>query len=183
MASFLLIGGSPSRPSRTAALLDDVAAIIDQAGDTATRLELVDLPPAALLRVDTADPAVQAAIAEVDLADALVIATPVYKASFSGLLKAFLDVLPQKAFAGKAVLPLATGGTIAHLLSIDYGLRPVLLSMCPRHVTHGRFILDTQIDKDGPRRGISDTDAREAVHLAVEAFRADLTPSAALLPR
>lgn len=80
----------------------------------------------------------QAAIAEVDLADALVVATPVYKASYSGVLKTFLDVLPQKAFARKAVLPLATGGTIAHLLSIDYALRPVLLSLCPRHVAHDR---------------------------------------------
>lgn len=182
MASFLLIGGSPSRPSRTAALLDDVTALIEGAGDTATRLELADLPPAALLHADTTDPAVQSAIAEVDLADALVIATPVYKASFSGLLKTFLDLLPQKAFEGKSILPLATGGTIAHLLSIDYALRPVLLSMCPRHVAHGRFILDTQLDKDGPARGFTDAGARAAVHLAVEAFVAELAPSA-LLPR
>lgn len=183
MASFLLVGGSPSRPSGTAALLDDVAAQIEGFGHTATRLDVVDLPPAALLRADTADPAVQAAIAEVDLADALVVATPVYKASYSGVLKTFLDVLPKKAFAGKAVLPLATGGTIAHLLSIDYALRPVLLSLCPRHVAHGRFVLDTQLNKDGRERGISDPAAREAVRLSVEAFLAEYTPSNALLTR
>lgn len=131
MTTFLLVGGSPSRPSRTAVLLDDVAAQLEGMGHTATRLEVLDLPAAALLRADTTDLALQAAVAEVDLADALVIATPVYKASYSGLFKAFLDVLPQRAFAGKSVLPLVTGGTIAHLLSIDYALRPVLLSLGP----------------------------------------------------
>jgi len=181
MASFLLVGGSPSRPSRTAALLDDVAAQIENSGHTATRLDVIELPAAALLRADTADPAVRAAIDEVDLADAVVVATPVYRASYSGVLKTFLDVLPQKAFAGKDVLPLATGGTIAHLLSIDYALRPVLLALCPRHIAPGRFVLDTQLNKDGRERGISDPAAREAVRLAVGAFLVEYTPSKALL--
>jgi len=181
MASFLLVGGSPSRPSRTAALLDDVAAQIESSGHTATRLDVIELPAAALLRADTADPAVRAAIDEVDLADAVVVATPVYRASYTGVLKTFLDVLPQKAFAGKDVLPLATGGTIAHLLSIDYALRPVLLALSPRHIAPGRFVLDTQLNKDGRERGISDPAAREAVRLAVGAFLVEYTPSKALL--
>ena len=44
-------------------------------------------------------------------------ATPIYKASYSGVLKAFLDLLPQFAFGGKVVLPLLTGGTAAHVLA------------------------------------------------------------------
>ncbi|MFY2980449.1 NAD(P)H-dependent oxidoreductase, partial [Klebsiella pneumoniae] len=59
-------------------------------------------------------------------ADGLIIATPVYKASFSGALKTLLDLLPERALEGKIVLPLATGGTIAHMLAVDYALKPVL---------------------------------------------------------
>jgi len=43
------------------------------------------------------------------------------------------------------VLPLATGGSIAHVLAIDYALRPVLSSLDPLHVVNGLFLLDKQI--------------------------------------
>ncbi|WP_279379314.1 NAD(P)H-dependent oxidoreductase [Bordetella bronchiseptica] len=72
-------------------------------------------------------------------------ATPVFKASYSGLLKAFLDVLPQFALAGKSVLPLATGGSVAHVLSVDYALRPVLQSMGARHVIQGFFLAEGDV--------------------------------------
>ncbi|HEY5373015.1 MAG TPA: NAD(P)H-dependent oxidoreductase, partial [Polyangiaceae bacterium] len=57
----------------------------------------------------------------------------------------FLDVLPQFGLRGKVVLPLATGGSIAHVLAIDYALRPVLSSLDPLHVVNGLFVLDKQI--------------------------------------
>jgi FMN reductase len=170
MSSILLISASPSRPSRTAALLDHVAVLVADAGHEAVRLDVGSLPAEALLHADTADEAVQSALVEVELADAVVVATPVYNASYSGVLKTFLDLLPQKALAGKTVLPLATGGTIAHLLSIDYALRPVLQSLCPRHVVPGRFVLDTHLQKDGPDRGVTDAGARESLRRTVQTF-------------
>ena len=48
------------------------------------------------------------------------VATPIYKASYSGLLKLFLDALSPDALRGKTVLPLATAGNSAHLLALDY---------------------------------------------------------------
>ncbi len=51
-------------------------------------------------------------------ADGLIVATPVYKAAYSGALKTLLDLLPERALQGKVVLPLATGGTVAHLLAV-----------------------------------------------------------------
>jgi FMN reductase len=63
----------------------------------------------------------------------VVVATPVYKAAYSGLLKVFLDVLPQTALKGKLVLPLATGGSPHHMLALDYALRPVLQSLGAPH--------------------------------------------------
>ena len=80
---------------------------------------------------------------EVAEADGVIVATPIYKASYTGVIKALLDVLPQHGLRGKAVLPLATGGTLAHLLAVDYALRPVLAALGARHVVSGTFLLDS----------------------------------------
>lgn len=51
----------------------------------------------------------------------MIIATPIYKAAYTGVLKVFLDLLPTNALAGKIILPIGTGATPAHLLALDYG--------------------------------------------------------------
>jgi FMN reductase len=78
-------------------------------------------------------------------ADGVIIATPIYKAAYTGVLKAFLDLLPQKALLGKVILPIATGGTLAHLLAIDYALKPVLSELGARHLLGGVYAVDKQI--------------------------------------
>jgi FMN reductase len=60
------------------------------------------------------------------------------------------DLLPQYALRGKTVLPLATGGSMAHALALDYALRPVLQSMGACHVAHGFLVVDRFIESDGP---------------------------------
>jgi FMN reductase len=58
-------------------------------------------------------------------ADGLIVVTPVYAASFSGLFKLFVDVLDDKALTGKPVLLGATGGTARHSLVLEHAMRPV----------------------------------------------------------
>lgn len=142
MASVVTITGSPSHPSRTAALVLHVADQLRARGFELASINVRDLPAHALLTAQLTDPVIAAAIADIARADAVVVATPIYKASYSGALKAFLDLLPQFALAGKVVLPLATGGTIAHVLALDYALRPVLVSLGAQHIVNGLFILD-----------------------------------------
>ncbi|MFA9218879.1 MAG: NADPH-dependent FMN reductase [Sphingomonadaceae bacterium] len=132
--SILLLGGSPAVPSSSSRLLLHVGERLALHGHRNSRLFVRDLPPRALLHADTEDSAIRRALAEVAAADAIVITTPVYKASFSGILKAFLDLLPQDGLAGKLVLPLATGGSQSHLLALDYALRPVLQALEAHHV-------------------------------------------------
>ena len=79
-------------------------------------------------------------------ADVVVVATPVYKAAYSGVLKVFLDLLPQFALRDKVVLPLATGGSSAHVLAVDYALRPVLASLAASSITPGWFVLASQVN-------------------------------------
>ena len=145
MTSVLVISGSPSCPSRTERLARSVAARIEARDVRASLLDVRSLPAEDLMLARFDAPSIVEATARVAAADGVVVATPVYKAAYSGLLKTFLDVLPQFALRNKVVLPLATGGSIAHVLSIDYALRPVLSSLDPLHVVNGLFILDKQM--------------------------------------
>lgn len=143
--SVLLIAGSPSDRSRTAALLDAAGQRLETRGVLVDRLRVRDLSPQALLLADFGHPSISRAIGQVAQAQVIIVATPVYKAAYSGVLKVFLDLLPQEAFAGKTVLPLATGGSPNHMLALDYALRPVLQSLGARHILSGIFATDSQV--------------------------------------
>ena len=143
--SVLLIAGSPSERSRTAALLEATGQRLESRGVQVNRLRVRDLNPQALLLADFGHPSVLAAQALVANASVLVVATPVYKAAYSGILKVFLDLLPQTAFKGKTVLPLATGGSPHHMLALDYALRPVLQSLGAKHILPGIYATDGQV--------------------------------------
>lgn len=143
--SVLLIAGSPTERSRSAALLERVGQQLAQRGITVERLRIRDLSPQALLLADFGHRSVVDAISQVARAQAIVVATPVYKAAYSGVLKVLLDLLPQTALKEKAVLPLATGGSPHHMLALDYALRPVLQSLGARHILPGVYATDAQV--------------------------------------
>jgi len=180
MRPFILgISGSSSRISRTAQLVDLILGGLTHVD--IRHLRLGNIAPQAILRADLQDSGLAEAVDAVAMAHGIIVATPIYKASYSGLLKCFLDLLPQFAFAGKAVLPLATGGSKAHVLALDYALRPVLQSMGARHVVQAQFVLtDSGPSAEGLRLS---ADERDALAEAVRHFRSSVTtaPDAALL--
>lgn len=143
------ISGSLSPQSKTAALVDAVLADFRARGVDTQHVAVRSLDPGALLEGDVGHASLQMIISAVRDAHGLIIATPIYKASFTGLLKAALDILPQFALAGKVVLPLGTGGSIAHVLALDYGLRPVIQSMGARHIVQSHFIVEGDFPRDG----------------------------------
>jgi FMN reductase len=145
--SVILLGGSPSPHSSTSRLLQHVGDKLALYGNRVTRLEARDLDPHALLAADCGEPGIVRLLAQIAAADALVVATPVYKAAYSGLLKAVLDLLPQEGLAGKLVLPLATGGSQSHMLALDYALRPVLASMAPRSILPSIYATSEQLGR------------------------------------
>ena len=67
-------------------------------------------------------------------ADALIVVTPVFSASYSGLFKSFFDVIEPRALAGKPVLMGATGGSARHSLALDYAVRPLFSYLRARTV-------------------------------------------------
>lgn len=145
MTNVVAIAGSPSHPSRTSAVLKYAESILESEGLKSDLLVVRDLPAEDLLFANFESPALNKAKALVEQASGVIIATPIYKASYTGILKAFLDLLPSGAFSGKVILPIATGGTLGHLLAIDYALKPVIATLGARYVLGGVYLLDSQI--------------------------------------
>jgi FMN reductase len=141
----LAISSNPSPNSRTAKLADHVLRALAAPELLTRHISIRDMDAEALIFAKAAHVSVTRTVSAIEQADGVVIATPIFKASYSGLLKTFLDLLPQFAFAGKAILPIATGGSIAHLLALDYALRPVLQSMGARHIVQSLFVPESEM--------------------------------------
>lgn len=182
MSSIIALAGSPSVTSRTVALLTSMAAGLAADGHDVRVVPVRELPAEALLGANAADAAVAEVVAAVGAADALIVGSPVYKAAYSGVLKTFLDLLPVSALAGKAVLPVLTGGGPVHALAVDYALRPVLTALGAWHVVSGLFLLDKQIQRT-PDGVVLAPDAQAAVDVAVGELRAALSETASAVRR
>ena len=72
-------------------------------------------------------------------ADGLILVTPVFTTTYSGLFKSFLDILDQDALRGVPVLLRATGGTARHSLALEYSMRPLLTYLRAEVVTTSVF--------------------------------------------
>ncbi|MFB2879160.1 NADPH-dependent FMN reductase [Floridanema aerugineum] len=147
MANILAIAGSPSHPSRTYSLVEYATKLLQQQGYNIDIISVRDFPAEDLVFGRYDSPNLEQPKALLEKAQGVIIATPIYKAAYTGLLKSFLDLLPQKALLGKIILPIATGGTIAHLLAVDYALKPVLTELGGRHILGGVYAVDKQIQR------------------------------------
>ena len=139
------LGGSPSQRSRSGVLLEHAKRWLNQQGVEVVSYQVRDFPAEDLLHARFDSPKIIDLLQQIENADGLVIATPVYKASFSGALKTVLDLLPERALSHKVVLPIATGGSIAHMLAVDYALKPVLSALKAQEMLQGIFAEDSQI--------------------------------------
>jgi FMN reductase len=123
------LSGSLRRPSRTTALVNTLLALLDARLGTSSRLiELATAAPA-LFRAfsrDVAGEDAEALLQAVERADILVVATPVYRASYTGALKHLFDLVRHDALIGKPVILAATGGSHLHGLVTEHQLRPLL---------------------------------------------------------
>lgn len=145
MSHILTIAGSPSSTAKSSAILDFAHRLAKRQHAHTHVIRVRDLPAEDLLHANLNSVAIQSANMLVDQAEGIIIATPVYKAAYAGILKAFLDLLPQDALCGKTILPLATGGSPAHLLAVEYALNPVLSALGAAHILRGVYATDSQI--------------------------------------
>jgi FMN reductase len=127
----VVVSAGLSVPSSTRLLADRLAAATVR--DTSADVQVVELRDLAVeiahnLTNGFPGPALAAAIDAVTSADGLIVVTPVFSASYSGLFKSFFDVVSagdKDALAGKPVLVGATGGTGRHSLVLEHALRPL----------------------------------------------------------
>ncbi|HKN99988.1 MAG TPA: FMN reductase [Pseudonocardiaceae bacterium] len=129
----VVVSAGLSQPSSTRLLADRLTRAVRtrlvEDGRTAdlTVIELRDLAVDIANDMVTgfASPVLAEAIDEVAHADGLIVVTPIFTASYSGLFKSFFDVLDNDLLAGKPVLVAATGGTARHSLALEHALRPM----------------------------------------------------------
>jgi FMN reductase len=119
--------GSARRPSRTRLLIETVAAAIG--AQRTVEVEIFDLTDAGqgagVFSRDALPEGAASIIAAIESADGLIIGTPVYKGSYTGLFKHLIDFVEPRALAGKPVILTATGGGHRHALVVEHQLRPL----------------------------------------------------------
>jgi FMN reductase len=143
-ATIVTVVGNPRPASRTHALARELARELANVlrCDPPLEVDLASLGPAVL---DPDDERAVAATDDVLAAELLVIASPTYKATYSGLLKAFLDRLGTGALASAAAVPILLGGAPNHQLAIDVHFAPLLLELGARVPARGLFVLEADI--------------------------------------
>jgi FMN reductase len=136
-----VVVGNPKAGSRTLTAATYVARQL-----TGVEPDLVvDLATIGAELVDWQAPGINDLVAEVGRADLVVVACPTYKATYTGLLKLFLDRFAVGQLAGVAV-PLMLGAGPAHALAPEIGLRPLLSHLGARVPTTGLYVLDADYD-------------------------------------
>jgi len=174
MTQITLIGGTPATASRTAALLDAAARHLEM-DFTLHILHIRDLDATELLHGQYDGATVKPALETVAASQGIILATPVYKASYTGVLKTFLDVLPANALAGKVILPLVMGASSAHSLVIDYALKPVLAALGAETILRGLYLIDNQYEHEGGRNlRFLASDAEAHFYKALDGFKTAL---------
>ncbi|WHY68801.1 NADPH-dependent FMN reductase [Neobacillus sp. SuZ13] len=164
MSRVSIISGSPSEQTRLNEVLHCVVNQFQASKITPEIINVRDLPAEDLIQARFESEEIVKENKKVENSNIIVILTPVYKASFSGVLKTYLDLLPQNSLEGKTIIPIAVGGTFGHLLMIDYALKPVLAALGATHILKGVYILDSQIKKLGNNRYELEPDAKNRLN-------------------
>ena len=110
----------------------------------------VELPDLGAGLLGWGDPAVAEAVAAAKGADLLVVASPTYKATYTGLLKLFLDQIGADDLAGVVTVPVMVGAGAAHALAVETHLRPVLVELGAVMPTHGLYLQEADLPDLGP---------------------------------
>jgi len=144
MPHIVAISGSPTLRSRTRSLVTEIQRrIVQETGAGAGLVDIAELVPSLMVRTrEQASPSLEDALASVERADLLVVASPVYKGSYTGLFKHFMDLVDYKSLAGVPVALLATGGSDRHALVIDHQLRPLFGFFNAQTLPTGVFLSD-----------------------------------------
>ena len=138
--------GNPKPRSRTlrAATAVGQAIALDRGGTLDEVIDLIDLRD---VLFDIGHARVKEIIERLLETDVIVVASPVYKASYSAVLKAFFDHVGAGQLAGRLAVPMMVGGSPTHTLALEAHLRPTLVELGATCVTPGLYILESDIER------------------------------------
>jgi FMN reductase len=147
-SSVAVVVGNPKPMSRTRSVAERVATAAASAAGladpTAHLIELAELGPQLF---DWSSAAVKAQTRALSGCSLAVIATPVYKATYTGLLKSFLDWFGTTGLSGVTAIPVMVGGSPGHALAVEVHLRPLLIEIGATVPTRGLFVLEQELDQ------------------------------------
>ncbi len=148
MSNVVVVVGNPKPMSRTRTVAEHVAAAAARAAGLADvavhMIELADLGPQLF---DWSCAAVKEQTQALSASSLAVIATPVYKATYTGLLKSFLDWFSTTGLSGVTAIPVMVGGSPGHALAVEVHLRPLLIEIGATIPTRGLFVLEQELDQ------------------------------------
>jgi FMN reductase len=108
--------------------------------------EVIDLADYAQHLFDSDSKIISELLRTVVDADFLIVASPVYKASYTGLLKSFLDRYDTNALSRSVAIPVMLGGSPAHALAVDFTLRPLLVELGASIPTRSLYLTSAQLE-------------------------------------
>lgn len=146
MPVITVLVGNPKPASTTRLAAEEVAAQLS-ARSGAEVSETIDLADVAGSIFDAGDPVVEELVRRVAASDLVVVASPTYKAAYSGLLKAFFDRYGANGLHGVAAVPLLTIGGPQHTLAVETTLRPLLVELGASVPTRGIAFPAGRIDE------------------------------------
>jgi len=144
MTSVVAVVGNPRPQSRTHTLARLLCSALAVELDAST--DEVDLATLGARVFDPDDDAAREATVKVLAADVLVVASPTYKATYSGLLKVFLDRFAGGSLAGTTAVPVLLGGAPNHTLAVDVHFTPLLVELGASVPVRGLFVLESAVD-------------------------------------
>jgi FMN reductase len=140
-----IVVGNPKSGSRTLRVASAVADALERPGTPAgrTTLDLADVAPELF---DPRSVTVSGLLDEVAVSDLVIVASPTYKATYTGLLKAFLDRYGNNSLATTVAVPVMTGAAPVHALAPEVFLRPLLIELGASVPSRGLFVTEDKFE-------------------------------------
>jgi FMN reductase len=145
MLKVTVLVGNPKPQSRT--LRVALAVVENLLLDDAYDLTTIDLADHTAHLFEWPSDEMSRLSATVASSDLVVVASPTYKATYTGLLKAFLDRYPHNGLRGVIVIPVMTGADPTHSMGVDVNLRPLLIELGASAPTRGLYFIASQMDQ------------------------------------
>jgi FMN reductase len=140
--------GNPKIGSRTLHVAEEVtkqvAGWLELQGVKSTNTS-VDIAELGSGLFEWENKAVNDVLQRISECDLLIVASPVYKAAYTGVLKMLLDRIPMEGLAGRVAIPVMVAAAPIHVLAVEIHLRPVLIELgacCP---TRGLVVLESKL--------------------------------------